>query len=135
MRRFQFEGAPTMLSEHPIYVVLLATDLGTAKDFYCRKLGLELIDESLYALRFRCGTTQLTLSKSTTGTCDEQTQASWMVDDLDAELAKLRSRGVEIEHYDRPGLRTVDGIADIGFARIAWLIDPFRNCLGIMQQK
>jgi catechol 2,3-dioxygenase-like lactoylglutathione lyase family enzyme len=124
-----------MLSEYPIYAVLLATDLAAAKDFYNRELGLELIDESPYALRFMCGTTQLTLTKSTTGTKDEQTQASWMVDNLDAELAELRCRGVEIQNYDTPGLRTVDGIADIGFARIAWLIDPFRNCLGIMQRK
>jgi hypothetical protein len=53
------------------------------------------------------GTTQLTLSKSTTGTSDEQTQAAWMVDDLDAELANLRSRGVEIQEYDTAGLKTV----------------------------
>jgi catechol 2,3-dioxygenase-like lactoylglutathione lyase family enzyme len=124
-----------MLGNHPMYVVLLATDLAAAKDFYHRKLGLELLDESPFALNFRSGTTQLTLSKSTTGTSDEQTQAAWMVDDLDAELADLRSRGIEIQEYDTPGLKTVDGIVDIGFARIAWLIDPFKNCLGIMQPK
>ena len=124
-----------MLGNHPMYVVLLATDLAAAKDFYHRKLGLELLDESPFALNFRSGTTQLTLSKSTTGTSDEQTQAAWMVDDLDAELADLRSGGIEIQEYDTPGLKTVDGIVDIGFARIAWLIDPFKNCLGIMQPK
>ena len=94
-----------MLGEHPVYVVLLATDLSTAKDFYNRKLGLELLDESQYVLKFRCGTTQLTLSKSTTGTSDEQTQAAWMVEDLDAELVELRGRGVEIQEYDTPGLK------------------------------
>jgi catechol 2,3-dioxygenase-like lactoylglutathione lyase family enzyme len=124
-----------MLGNHPMYVVLLATDLAAAKDFYQGKLGLELLDESSFALTFRSGTTQLTLSKSTTGTSDEQTQAAWMVDDLDAELADLRSRGIEIQEYDTPELKTVDGIVDIGFARIAWLIDPFKNCLGIMQPK
>ena len=92
-------------------------------------------DESPFALNSRPGTTQLTLSKSTTGTSDEQTQAAWIVDNLDTELADLRSRGVEIQEYDTPGLKTVDGIADIGFARIAWLIDPFKNCLGMMQPK
>jgi catechol 2,3-dioxygenase-like lactoylglutathione lyase family enzyme len=124
-----------MLGNHPMYVVLLATDLATAKDFYHRKLGLELLDESPFALNLRSGTTQLTLSKSTTGTSDEQTQAAWIVDNLDTELADLRSRGVEIQEYDTPGLKTVDGIADIGFARIAWLIDRFNKCLGMMQPK
>jgi hypothetical protein len=124
-----------MLGNHPMYVVLLATDLATAKDFSHLKLGLELLDEGPYALRFRSGTTQLTLSKSTIGTSDEQTQAAWIVGDLDIELADLRSRGVEVQEYDTPGLKTVDGIADIGFARIALLIGPFKNCLGVMQPK
>ena len=36
--------------------------------------------------------------------------------DLDAELAELRSRGVVIQEYDMPGLKTTDGVADLGFA-------------------
>jgi hypothetical protein len=58
-----------------------------------------------------------------------------MVDDLEVELGELRCRGVEIQEYDNPGMKTVGGKAEIGFARIAWLIDPFKNCLGIMQPK
>ena len=75
----------------------------------------------------------LAVSKSTLGTADEQTQAAWRVTDLEGEIAILRSRGVEIQEYDLPGLKTVDGIADIGFARMAWFIDPGKNCVGIMQ--
>ena len=43
------------------------------------------------------------MTKSTTGTADEQTQAGWNVEDLEAELGELRSRGVEIQEYDLPG--------------------------------
>jgi hypothetical protein len=57
------------------------------------------------------------------------------VTDLGAELAELRSRGVEIQEYDMPGLKTVDGVADIGFALMAWIVDPHRNALAIMQLK
>lgn len=57
------------------------------------------------------------------------------MDDLAAELAELRTRGVEIQEYDTPELKTVDGVADIGFALIAWIVDPHRNALGIMQLK
>ena len=32
-----------MLAEHPIDVMLLATDLATTKDFYGAKLGLEVL--------------------------------------------------------------------------------------------
>ena len=57
------------------------------------------------------------------------------MDDLAAELAELRSRGVEIEEYDGPGLKTVDGIADVGFALSAWIVDPDRNTIGLLQFK
>jgi len=45
--------------------------------------------------------------------------------------------GLEIlmENDDLPGLETEDGIADIGFALFAWIIDPVKNALGIMQLK
>ena len=124
-----------MLGDYPIDVVLLATDLDAARDFYRDKIGLELLNENSNAVTFKCGSNHLAISKSTVGTADPQTQAAWRVKDLDAELAALRGRGVRIEEYDLPGLKTVDGIADIGFARMAWFIDPAKNCVGIMQLK
>ena len=75
------------------------------------------------------------VTKSTVGTADSQTQVSWDVSDIRAEVAELRSRGVKVEDYDLPGLKTEDGIADIGFARAAWIIDPGKNALGIIQLK
>jgi catechol 2,3-dioxygenase-like lactoylglutathione lyase family enzyme len=125
-----------VLGDHPIDVVLLATDLAESKDFYAGKLGLEILRESEEEIVYKCGgDSQLAVTKSTTGTADEQTQAGWRVDDLAAEIAELRSRGVEIQEYDMPGLKTVDGVADLGFALIAWIVDPHRNALGIIQLK
>ena len=125
-----------MLGEHPIDVVLLATDLGSSKEFYAGKLGLEILDENEEAITYKCGgESRLVVTKSTTGTADEQTQAGWRVDDLAAELTELRSRGVAIQEYDMPGLKTVDGVADVGFALIAWIVDPHGNALGITQMK
>lgn len=125
-----------MLGDHPIDVVLLATDLESSKEFYAGKLGLEILNEGEGEIIYRCGgDSQLAVTKSTTGTADEQTQAGWRVDDLAAELAELRSRGVEIQEYDTPELKTVDGVVDLGFAYIAWIVDPHRNALAIMQLK
>jgi catechol-2,3-dioxygenase len=125
-----------MLGEHPIDVVLLATDLETSKQFYAGKLGLEILSESEEEVAYKCGgDSRLSVTKSTTGTADSQTQAGWRVDDLAAELAELRSRGVEIQEYDIPGLKTVDGVADVGFALAAWIVDPHGNALAILQEK
>jgi catechol-2,3-dioxygenase len=125
-----------MLGDHPLDVVLLATDLETSKEFYAGKLGLEIISESEYEITYKCGgDSRLAVTKSTTGTADEQTQAGWRVTDLDAELAELRSRGVEIQEYDMPELKTVDGVMDLGFARMAWIVDPHGNALAILELK
>jgi hypothetical protein len=42
---------------------------------------------------------------------------------------------VEIQEYDLPGLKTVDGVADLGFALIAWIVDPHGNALAIIQPR
>jgi catechol 2,3-dioxygenase-like lactoylglutathione lyase family enzyme len=125
-----------MLGDHPIHPVLLAKDLAAAREFYHDKLGLEVLTENDNAIVLRCGGgTQLDVTKSTVGTADEQTQVSWLVPDLQTEVAELRSRGVEVEEYDMPGLKTEDGIADLGFALAAWIVDPGGNALGILQLK
>jgi hypothetical protein len=57
------------------------------------------------------------------------------VPDLLAEVRQLRERGVRVEEYDMPGLKTEDGIADLGFALMSWIVDPGGNALAIMQIK
>jgi catechol 2,3-dioxygenase-like lactoylglutathione lyase family enzyme len=125
-----------MLGEHPVTPVLLAKDLSEAREFYHDKLGLEILTENDDAIVFACGGgTHLDVTKSTVGTADEQTQASWQVQDIHAEVAELRARGVQVEDYDMPGLKTENGVADLGFAWAAWIIDPGKNALGILQIK
>jgi predicted enzyme related to lactoylglutathione lyase len=125
-----------MLSNYPIDVVLLAMDLAATKDFYVDKIGLPVLSESPGGVTFQCGgDSQLVVTKSSVGTRDEQTQATFRVADVRAEVSELRRHGVQIEDYDMPGLKTQDGIADIGFAWMAWFIDPAKNCVGLMQLK
>jgi predicted enzyme related to lactoylglutathione lyase len=125
-----------MLSNYPIDVVLLAMDLAAAKDFYADKIGLRVLSESPGGVTFHCGgDSQLVVTKSSVGTKDEQTQATFRVADVRAEGSCLRKRGVKIEDYVMPGLQTQGGIADIGFAWIAWFLDPGQNCVGLMQHK
>jgi catechol-2,3-dioxygenase len=125
-----------MLANHPIDPMILATDLAIARQFYGDVIGLELLLENDDFLTFRCGgDSRLVVTRSSTGTSEPHTKASWRVHDLAAEVGELRSRGVTVEEYDEPGLKTVDGIADVGFALSAWLIDPHGNSIGLLQFK
>jgi catechol-2,3-dioxygenase len=125
-----------MLADHPIDVMLLATDLSVAKEFYRERVGLEVLIETEQFLTFKAGgDSRLVVTESTRGTSEEQTKASWRVDDVAEEVADLRSRGVEIAEYDFPGLKTVDGVADVGFALSAWFVDPSGNSIGLLQLK
>jgi catechol-2,3-dioxygenase len=114
-----------MLGRHPLDPMLLATDLAGARDFYSSRVGLELLIETEDFLTFACGgDSRLVVTRSTTGTQDPQTKASWRVADIAAEVAELRSRGV-----------SVDGVVDVGFALAAWFTDPAGNTLGLLQFK
>jgi hypothetical protein len=125
-----------MLASQPIDPMILATDLAVAREFYGDRIGLDVLIESDDFLTFGCGgDSRLVVTRSSTGSSELQTKASWRVDDLAAEVAELRSRGVEVERYDEPGLKTVDGIADVGFALCAWIVDPHGNSIGLLQFK
>jgi len=72
-----------MLGDFPIEVVLLATDLQASRNFYVQKIGLEIVRETDYAVWFKCGREgALSISSSTSGTTDEQDQATWRMDDV-----------------------------------------------------
>lgn len=58
---------------------------------------------------------------------------AFMVDDIEPVVRDLQSRGVRFEQYDGPTLRTVDGVADVGYAKAAWFKDSEGNLLGIGQ--
>ena len=66
----------------------------------------------------------------------------WKVDDIEAAVAELRARGVEFLEYDLPGMKTVNGIADIDGTypsdggigeRAAWFHDSEGNLIGLGQ--
>ncbi len=126
-----------MLSDFPVFPILLSKDLDASRAFYHDLLGLEILREDPGdRIVFRCGGgTQLAVTLSTIGTSDRQTQMAWRVPDIKAAVDELRARGVRIEEYTSPDPVTVDGIADMGHSWAAWFIDPGRNVLAIVQPK
>ena len=126
-----------MLSDHPVFPILLSTDLAASRAFYHDTLGLEILREDVGdRIVFRCGAgTQFAVTLSTVGTADTQTQMAWRVPDLRAAIDDLRARGVRIEEYRAPDPVTTDGIADMGHSWAAWFLDPSRNVLALVQPK
>jgi catechol-2,3-dioxygenase len=125
-----------MLAEHPIDVMLTAPDLDAVRRFYGERVGLEVLIESDDFVTFRCGgDSRLVVTRTSAPSTEQTTKASWRVDDVAAEVAELRARGVEVADYDEPGLRTVDGVADVGFALSAWFVDPGGNTIGLLEFK
>lgn len=126
-----------MLSDFPIFPILLSKDLDATRAFYRDRLGLEILREDPGdRIVFRCGGgTRLAVTLSTIGTSDSQTQMAWLVPDIHAAVADLRARGVRIEEYEAPDPVTKDGIADMGHSWAAWFIDPSKNVLAVVQPK
>ena len=125
-----------MLSNYPIDIVLLAMDLAAAKAFYADKIGLPVRsrgpgrgDVSMWRRHSFSGHEE---QRGDQGRADA---SSLPRSHLRAEVSELRRRGVKIEDYDIPGFKTDEGIADIGFAWMAWFIDPGKNCVGLIQLK
>ena len=130
-----------MLDSGRVASRLPAQDLDRARAFYAERLGLEPAEEREGGLRYVCAAGEFALFESAGAASGEHTQMSWEVEDIEATVRELRSRGVVFEAYDVPGLKTVDGIADIegnypskGTAeRGAWFRDSEGNLLGIGQ--
>ena len=125
-----------VLSEHPIFPILLSRDLEASMAFYRDTLGLEVARRDPDRIVFRCGGgTQLVVTESTVGTADTQTQVAWRVADIRAAIDELRGRGVTIEEYEAPDPVTTDGVADMGHSWAAWFIDPSENVLAVVEPK
>ena len=130
-----------MLSESRVATRIPCQDLERAEAFYREKLGLEPAERREGGLRYVCGEGEFALFLSAGAASGHHTQIAFEVDDIEATLVELRSRGVVFEEYDFPGLTTVDGIAEIegnypskGRAdRGAWFRDSEGNMLGIGQ--
>jgi catechol 2,3-dioxygenase-like lactoylglutathione lyase family enzyme len=131
-----------MLEVNDVATRLPAQDLERARSFYAEKLGIQPIEERPGGLRYRCGNGYFALFASAGAPSGSHTQMSWEVDDLEATVAELRRRGVVFEEYDVPGLKTVNGIADIAGnypsrggqgEKAAWFHDSEGNLLGIGQ--
>jgi catechol 2,3-dioxygenase-like lactoylglutathione lyase family enzyme len=131
-----------MLKDGRVATRLPAQDLERARRFYAEKLGLEPAEERPGGLLYRLGSSEFALFESAGASPGSFTQMGWEVEDIEATVADLKARGVVFEEVDLPGLKTVDGIAEVEGnypskggtgERAAWFRDSEGNMLGIGQ--
>jgi catechol 2,3-dioxygenase-like lactoylglutathione lyase family enzyme len=128
-----------MLNTSRIAARLPVQDMQRARTFYADKLGLEPSEERPGGLLYRCTNGEFALFQSAGASPGTFTQMGFTVDDIVATVAELRRRGVVFEEVDLPGLKTVDGIAEVSGnypskgsgEKAAWFRDSEGNMLGI----
>ena len=123
-----------MLKDIKCHPTLPAADMERAKAFYTDKVGLSLAGDSPGGVFFQTGGgTRLALYPTPNTERGGHTQVGFTVDDLTAEVADLKSRGVVFEEYDFPGLKTEGSIAVTGGSRAAWFKDTEGNTVGLIE--
>lgn len=129
------------LADARVETRLPTQDLQRARRWYAEKLGLVPTEEREGGLRYECAAGIFCLFASA-GTPDGTfTQMTFNVDDIEAEMAELRDRGVLFEEYGTPRLPMVDGIVEIPGnypskgrgERGAWFRDSEGNLIGLGQ--
>ena len=119
-----------MLVDSMLVTTVAVVDLEGARAFYRDRLGLDLLEEGPFAIRFGAGKgTQVSVRRGQPNV--GQTVAHFEVDDIETVVRELIARGVAFNEYETP--KTVDFIAQVGPARGAWFSDPDGNVLGIRQ--
>jgi catechol 2,3-dioxygenase-like lactoylglutathione lyase family enzyme len=104
-----------------------------AKTFYRDTLGLELIEDTPFALVFDANGTTLRVQKVDAVVPAPYTVVGWEVDDIRAVARALLEKGVRLRRYQGMD-HDADGIwLSPSGARVAWFEDPDGNTLSLTQ--
>jgi predicted enzyme related to lactoylglutathione lyase len=122
-----------MFKPSRVAAMLPAQDLERAKAFYRDKLGLTPSQDMgeagiIYQLAGGGGFVLYVTSGKPSGT---HTQLAFEVQDVEQATKDLKAKGVRLEEYDTPTLKTVDGIADMDGFKGAWFKDSEGNLIGL----
>src|SRR5690349_15095841 len=124
-----------MLKSAQIVPYIPVADVARARKFYEEKIGLTPKEEYAGGVVYECGAGSWVFMYPSPGAgTSKASTAFWAVDDVAAEVAELKSRGVVFEEYDMPGIKMQNSIATAGGAKTAWFRDSEGNILAISQR-
>ena len=122
-----------MLEGASVHTTLPVQDMERAGRFYEEKVGAKRGKAMSGGALFSIGDAEFTLYPTPNTERGGHTQMGIRVPDARAAVVELRGRGVVFEEYDFPGLKTEDGIADVGDVIAAWFKDTEGNIIGVVQ--
>ena len=125
--------AMQMPAEWSFGATIPVKDMEGTRKFSEGVLGLEVIMESPAGVTYRSGDSFLGLYPTELGEKAEHTLGGFIVNDAEAAAAELRAKGVTFEDYDMPGIKTENGIAEMGGVKGGWFKDPEGNILSIFE--
>ncbi|MGI9085399.1 MAG: VOC family protein [Aeromicrobium sp.] len=122
-----------MFENASCFAVLPASDLHRASSFWHDTFGLDPVesfpegDAEIYDVN---GTRVLVYETQYAGG-GQATAFGIDSDDFDRDMAELKSKGVQFNDYDIPGISTVDGVVEMGGTRTAWFNDSEGNIIAL----
>lgn len=128
------QRSTAMLKASHAFSGFSANDIGKAKEFYGRTLGLEVSeDHGVLNLHLGGGANVLIYPKANHAPATF-TVLNFPVDDVDKAVDELGKRGVRFEIYNEPEFKTdAKGISrGNGGPTIAWFKDPAGNILSVL---
>jgi catechol 2,3-dioxygenase-like lactoylglutathione lyase family enzyme len=111
-------------------------DLQKAKQFYGETLGIEVVETPEGLELHIAGGTPVFVYPSDNYTPPKHTVLNFPVEDVEAAVDELAKRGVSMEHYDLPDIKTDEkGIfrGETGPPAIAWFKDPADHVLSVLE--
>jgi catechol 2,3-dioxygenase-like lactoylglutathione lyase family enzyme len=121
-----------MLGNSKAFNGFAVPDLEEARRFYGETLGIETSEDNGLLTLHLAGDRPTMIYLKPDFEPATYTILNFPVDDIDAAVDELVSRGVEIERYDGFG-QDEKGIARDAGPPIAWFKDPAGNILAVLQ--
>lgn len=122
-----------MLKIKRVGAAIPAQDIKRAREFYEQTLGFKPHSEepdggAMYVF----GGTGFTLFRSMGKAAGDHTQMGLDVEDVEAAVRELKSRGVKLEEYEYPDFKTRDGVIDMpDGSKGAWFKDTEGNLIAL----
>jgi catechol 2,3-dioxygenase-like lactoylglutathione lyase family enzyme len=124
-----------MLDVNEAFSSFSVDDIGKAKDFYGKTLGLELASgpEGTLVVPLS-GSAKALLYPKPNHQPATFTVLNFPVESVERAVEELSQRGVRFEIYDEPNLKTdAQGISRGNGPTIAWFKDPAGNILSVLE--